>query len=64
MKFSYEEQAQQSCITNTWDKNSIGAQRWDIATQEWKFCYIEIEIGMFVVNVSENVKLIDRSNYR
>ena len=35
-----------------WDKNTIDGRRWDIATQEGKFCDVEIEIIFIVVKGS------------
>ena len=38
-------------------KNAIGGRRWNIATQEWKVCDVEMEIVPFVL-------LINRRKFR
>ena len=38
-----------------WDKNAIGWRSWNIASQEWKVCGMDVEIAMFVVKGSAHL---------
>ena len=44
------------------DKNAIGGRSWDVATQEWKVCNMEIEIVTLIVKGS--VKLTVSTDFQ